>query len=122
LSNTFSKEEKLKSRKLIEQLFAEGKHLNVFPLQMVYIPIEHTSNNIFQAGFSVSKRRFKLAVDRNRVKRLMRETYRLNKNIFTENHTKKHIFMFIYTTDKILSYQEINEAMTKLLIRFIQKI
>ncbi len=111
MNYTFPKEEKLKSRKLINRLFAEGKHLKSFPLQMAYLPIEHTTDSLIQAGFSVSKRKFKHAVDRNKIKRLMRESYRLNKNILLEKHTKKHILMFIYTTNTIQSYQEIEKAM-----------
>lgn len=110
----FSKEEKLKSRKLIELLFAEGKHLKSFPLQMVYLPYEHTSDALFQAGFSVSKRKFKHAVDRNKVKRLMREAYRLNKSILLKKHTQKHLIMFIYLSNEIASFHEIQEAVNKL--------
>jgi len=120
LSNKFPREEKLKSRKLIEQLFAEGMYLNSFPLQMVYLPVENTDAPNFQAGFSVSKRRFKKAVDRNGIKRRMREAYRLNKNMMIGSN-KKYVFMFIYTTHIKFTFQEINEAMIKLLNLFIKK-
>ncbi len=109
----FPPSEKLKSRKLIETLFAEGKNVKSFPLLLAYLPLEHEGDALFQVGFSVSKRKFKHAVDRNRVKRLMREAYRLNKNNLLEKHTKKHILMFIYISNTILTYSEIEAAMLK---------
>lgn len=119
---TFKKGERLKSRKLIEQLFIEGKRIKSNPVQMVYLPIEHTSEFLFQAGFSVGKKRFKKAVTRNRIKRLMREAYRLHKNILPElndeMHTKKHVFMFMYVADKLITYQAIEKSMIDLLEKF----
>jgi ribonuclease P protein component len=114
----FPKAEKLKSRKLIEELFKSGKSIKNFPVLLVYLPMEHTGEALFQAGFSVSKRKFKHAVDRNRIKRLMREAYRLNKNILTEKHTKKHIMMFVYMSNCILTFKEIQDAMIKLMQKF----
>ena len=111
----FPKNEKLKSRKLIEALFKEGKTLKSFPLLVYFLPIEHTSEALLQVGFSVPKRRFKHAVDRNRIKRLMREAYRLNKNMLPEKHTKKHIVMFIYQGQQILDFQGIQKAMISVL-------
>lgn len=111
----FPKEEKLKSRKLISELFDSGKSVKSFPITLVFLPIDHTSEALIQAGFSVSKRKFKHAVDRNRVKRLMREAYRLNKNILLEKHTKKHILMFIYMSNSILTFKEIQDAIIKLM-------
>ena len=99
MRQTFKKGEKLKSKKLIEQLFERGKRLKSFPIQLVYLEIDHKSDFLIQAGFSVPKKRFKKAVDRNRIKRLMREAYRLHKHKLpniTDLDTKKHIFMFIY--------------------------
>lgn len=123
---TFNKGERLKSRKLIEQLFIKGKRLKSFPLQMVYLQIDHDSADIFQTGFTVSKRYFKRAVDRNRIKRLMREAYRLERHSILkfkdEVHTKKYVFMFIYISNEMLSYQEIAMQMKKLLQKFTDKI
>jgi ribonuclease P protein component len=87
---TLGKKERLKSRKAIEQLFKEGSSFSIFPFRVLYILKEDQSlsaNNLpftsgsgLQAGFTVSSRHFKRAVDRNRVKRLMKEAYRLQKN------------------------------------------
>ena len=122
MRNTFIKEEKLKKRKLIAELFASGKSISVFPLKLVYLEMDHDSNYTIKAGVSVSKRNFNKAVDRNRIKRLMRETYRKNKYlIYNSEDTKKHIFMFIYQGRKEETYQVIEERMIKLIERFIVK-
>ena len=74
---TFGKPEKLKSRKLIGKLFEDGKSVKKFPVRLVYLQTNHTSDFPVQAGFSVPKRNFKRAVDRNRIKRLIRESFRI---------------------------------------------
>jgi ribonuclease P protein component len=75
---TLSKAERLKSRKVIEQLFKGGNSFAVFPLRVYYMPAEKMAARL-QAGFGVSSKNFKKAADRNRVKRLIREGYRLQK-------------------------------------------
>ncbi len=76
---TLGKEQRLKSRKLIDQLFEEGNFFSVFPVRVVWQ--RHQNNNgILQVGFTVSKKHFKKAVHRNRIKRLMKEAWRLQKN------------------------------------------
>ncbi len=120
MRNTFRKQEKLKKKKLIAELFARGKSISVFPLKMVYLGIDHDSDYKIQAGVSVSKRNFKNAVDRNRIKRLMREAYRKNKySIYNSEDTKKHIIMFIYQGKKEISYQLMEEKMIKLIEKFL---
>ena len=84
---TFGKQEKLKSRKLIERLFEEGKSVKKYPIRLVYLQTDHTSDLPAQVGFSVPKRHFKRAVDRNRIKRLLREAYRIQKKNFTDSFT-----------------------------------
>ncbi len=121
MRQTFNKLERLKSKKRIEQLFAEGKSLTAFPLKLVFLQLEHDSPALVQAGVSVSKRNFKSAVKRNRIKRLMREAYRKNKEIvYGSEDTKKHIFMFIYQGSKEPTYQLIEERMKELLTKFLK--
>jgi len=120
---TFKKEEKLKSKILIDQLFVEGKRIKSFPILLTYAKVKHTSNYKIQAGFSVPKRRFKRAVDRNRIKRLLRESYRLNKHLIQEKEvldSQKYVFMFIYISSEIIGYSEIEKAMKTVLQRFVK--
>lgn len=118
---TFKKEEKLKSKKLIEQLFEQGSSLKEFPLRMVYLKIELGSGYPVKAGFSVSKRKFKHAVDRNRIKRLMRECYRKNKHTLHQNIEDEYILMFTYIDEKEHKYVDIEEKMIHLMMKLIQK-
>jgi len=122
MQQSFKKQERLKKRKLIEQLFAEGKSINVFPIKLVYLQIDHQSPYKIQAGVSASKRNFKKAVDRNKLKRLLREVYRKNKYlIYDSEHTKKHIFMFIYQGKNELDYHTLEEKMKLLIEKFLLK-
>ena len=72
--NTLGKKERLKSKKLIGKLFEEGKSIKKYPFRLIYLIQDKNSFKIkTQASFSVPKRNFKKAVDRNRIKRLMRD-------------------------------------------------
>lgn len=119
---TLGRNEKLKSRKLIEQLFAEGKRVKSLPLQLIYLPINHDSEFPVKVGFSVPKRVVKLAVDRNRIKRMMREVYRLNKQLILENIKNQYIFMFIYTDKEEPKYADLEEIFKKVFTKFLSKI
>ncbi|MDF7814674.1 ribonuclease P protein component [Hymenobacter sp. YC55] len=83
-SYSFSKEEHLCRKKLIDELFGRGSSFGLYPLRLVWLPTEAPTAAPPQVLVSVSKRNFKRAVDRNNLKRLMREAYRLNKHRLTE--------------------------------------
>lgn len=112
---TYGKEEKLKSRKLISEIFESGKSFYSYPLRIFYKEVEDIDSNI-QLGVSVSKRNFKLAVDRNRIKRLMREAYRLEKYSY-KTEGKKLVAMFVYTQRKEISIDEMRKSFSKALNR-----
>lgn len=119
---TLGKAERLKSKKLIEQLYEEGNSIKVFPLRMVYLQTEHTSEFPTQVGVSVPKRNFKSAVDRNRIKRLMREAYRKQKYTVYNELDIPYIFMISYLGKRTQKYDVIEDKMEKLLMLFLQEI
>ena len=110
--------EKLKSKKIIDLLFSEGKSVSKYPLRLVYITHDFEENVPLKMGVSVSKKHFKKAVDRNYYKRVLRECYRLNKSILTTNLDSKYCIMFFYQTSEKLSYQDIEEKTKKLFEKF----
>ena len=110
MRNTFKKNEHLKSKKTFAALFAGGKKVKRYPIIMVYMPTELTEDVPVQAGFSVSKRRFKHAVDRNRIKRQMREAYRLLKPEFISNNNAQYALVFIYIHHQKLPFSQIKQA------------
>ena len=119
---TLGKEEKLKSNKLIEQLFVEGRRVKSFPIQLRYFQTNHSSEFPIKVGFSVPKRNIKLAVNRNRIKRVLREVYRKNKYLFSNNLNKQYVFMFIYMAKEELSYSDLELALQKVCTKFLTKI
>ena len=114
---TFPKHEKLKSRKSIEYLFQNGKTLKAFPLQLIFAEVQQ-NDTPFQIAFSVPKRKIKLAVNRNKIKRLMRESYRLNKHLLFEitadENTKKYVMMMVYLSKDFADFKTIHHLTVKL--------
>jgi ribonuclease P protein component len=88
----------------------------------MYVQTAHTSEFPCQVGVSVAKRNYKLAVDRNRLKRLMRETYRLQKQIVYNNLDKPYVFMISYIGREEIKYEDLYLKMEKLLTLFIDKV
>jgi ribonuclease P protein component len=119
---TFKKSEKLKSKKLIERLFVEGKSVSVFPLRLVYLQTSFEDGVKIKAGVSVSKRNFKKAVDRNRIKRLLREVYRLNKNQYFNNTTTQYALMILYIGAEIPDFNVLESKMKLLFEQFSNKV
>lgn len=123
MKNTYPKAEKLKSRSTIDLLFTQGKSVSKYPLRLVYVPLESDeSDEKIKMGVSVSKKYFKKAVDRNYFKRVLRETYRLNKNRLLDTIDKPYAFMFLYQTKERLSYPEIEEKTVQLFEKFAEAI
>ena len=127
-SYSLGKSERLKSRKQIGILFESGKKITQFPIRLLYRteasgqhPLSELSKQKkgeIKAGFTVSSKNFPRAVDRNRIKRLTREAYRLQKKDLEADILKTgtvlHLF-FIYTGMEIVPYKEISARVNQLL-------
>lgn len=115
LRSTFPKSERLNSKKLIEELFNEGSYFYLYPFKVTYLKMEEVGQP--QVLFSVSKRKFKSAVTRNRIKRLMKEAYRLNKNVHLNSSL---VVAFIYTPEDLPQFQLLNKKIGKALQKLSQ--
>jgi ribonuclease P protein component len=119
---TYQKKERLKNQKLIEKLFLEGKSISVFPLRIIYLKTVFEDGSKLKTGVSVSKRNFKKAVDRNRIKRLLREAYRLNKPEYFNTITTPYALMILYIGKDATDFDTINSKLKLLFSTFIEKI
>ncbi len=119
---TLGKEEKLKGRKLIEFLFTEGVRVKSYPIQLIFIKNKFETEAPIKVGFSVPKRNVKMAVNRNRIKRLLREVYRKNKHYYFNEIEGSYVFMFIYMAKVEIPYAELEETILKLGVKFSEKI
>lgn len=111
------KTERLKSRRQIDDLFAAKKGFAVFPIRVMYRFFPSEEGGV-QVGVTASKRTFKKAVDRNRIKRLLREAYRLQKEELCSGlgaAGKRGIVFFLYTDKTVASFDVIKTAMAKCL-------
>lgn len=112
---SLGKNERLKSRKSIEQLFSEGKSFVTSPYRVHYKFNKNESpgkSSLLQLGVGASQKYFKKAVDRNRIKRLTREAYRLQKvslqELLKEKNIELHVF-FNYTGKELPVFQHVSE-------------
>lgn len=110
---TLNKTDRLKSKKAIDQLFVEGRSFKKFPVRVLWLLTEDAEKT--KAGFSVPKRLFKLAVKRNRIKRQLREAYRLQKPSLHQESGKKFVLLFIYMAKEEVPYLQLEKAMAVLL-------
>jgi ribonuclease P protein component len=116
---TFTKEERLCNKKLIDELFHKGSSFLCYPFKVSWLPMAEPQQYPAQILVSVSKKRFKHAVDRNRIKRLTREAYRLHKEqyLYTSlvEGDRRIVFSLGYIGKEISSYDVIKKKMLKLL-------
>ena len=118
MTNGLPKYERLKGRHWFGVLFEQGRSIKRFPLKLVHTPVPEASQNLF--GVSVPKRNVPAAVRRNRIKRQIREAYRLNKSI-AEAHEFGALF-FIYQGRESLPYARIEQLVKELLLSYSNSI
>ena len=126
LNNGLCKAERLNSKSTIEELFSgNSKSFSIYPLRVVFMPVEKKENALASILISVPKKRFKRAVKRNKVKRQVREGYRKNKhellNVLNEKENGLAI-AFIYLSYEILPTNLIEETIKKILEKIKEKI
>ena len=123
--NSFAKSEHLCGEKRITRLFTQGDAFIAYPLRVVYLIEPKKDVEPASVMVSVPKKRFKRAVKRNRLKRLMRESYRLNKHelieILNEKHLQIHV-AFNYVSDDVLDFVAVEKKMKIAIQRLIDKI
>ena len=124
-NNKFTKSERLSRKSVVERLYAEGRSVAAFPLRAVYLPLEPEEGEPSASVLvSVSKKRFRHAVDRNLAKRRLREAYRLNKHPFVEALQQKECRMavaILYLDKQHHSFSHLQARLKKLLQSVITK-
>jgi len=122
---TLSRAERLRSRKLISLLFNDGRSIVASPIRMLWVSSENEDGSPLQFAVSVPKKNFKRAVDRNRLKRQMREAVRKNKidvKNFLKVKNKPCAMMFVFTGKEKVEYKIIEDKIVLILQRFISEV
>ena len=114
---TFKKSERLTSRRIIGDLVSSGRSFTISPFRVYWMPVAEERKSPVQVAISVSKRRFKKAVIRNKIKRSIKEAYRKNKEVLGNIPARKTglSILLVYISDEVLSYSIIEK---KLIIMF----
>ncbi len=119
---TFKKSERLCGKKSINTLFSDGDALFAYPCKIIWIKTIDENTQPVKVLITVSKRNFKKAADRNKIKRLIREVYRKNKYILYESLKDNNVninFAIIYTAKQIIPYSELQVKIISMLNRLI---
>ncbi|MGK7393201.1 MAG: ribonuclease P protein component [Candidatus Cyclobacteriaceae bacterium M3_2C_046] len=118
IKRTFSKSERLNNKDLIKELFSRGSSFFIYPFKVVYLPQPCQNFSYPTILISVSKKNFKKAVARNKIKRRIREAYRVNKYILAEKSPEKTAAVaFIYVSKDILDFASIESKLKLILLR-----
>lgn len=120
---TYNKQQKLKSRKELDNLFKNGKSFLIFPIKVFYFLGTAIDANKLRCGVGVSKKHYAKAVDRNRIKRLMREGFRLNKLPLQEVVQIQQLSFFMLFIDKTMpiGYAAIDDKMKLIIAKLIKR-
>jgi ribonuclease P protein component len=125
MDQTFGKKYKLCRQKLIDSVFKTGTSVKQYPFVLHFLEVEETLDAPFQITISAPKRLYRKAHDRNRVKRLMRETIRKNKLIletFIETHDKHLALFMVYTSKEEMPYDILLKKTEQLFNQLVKKL
>ncbi|MEP7263241.1 MAG: ribonuclease P protein component [Bacteroidota bacterium] len=120
--NSFPAFERIKSRRIFDALFLHGTALKQYPIQMIWMEVPYNAASPVKIAVSAPKRFMRNAVDRNRMKRMVRESYRINKHPLQQTLTaanKSLVLLFIVQSKTQLSFTETQEKIILLLQRLI---
>ena len=118
----FPKKEKLTNKHIIERLFKEGHSVSAFPIKLIYLRLASPTESKIQTAVTVPKSNFKSAVKRNRIKRLMRECYRQNKQHIFNNMEGNFAFLFLYLGKEIPAYAVVEKNMLQIFEKLLKKV
>lgn len=118
MEQSFGKLQRLKSKKTIDRLFLEGKSIKNYPFKLIYIPADHKGQPLLQTAVSVPKKLVKTAVQRNRIKRVMREIFRKNKYLVQSDLSSPYAIMIIHLAREEMSHAKLCKSMIGLLDKF----
>jgi ribonuclease P protein component len=120
--HTFKKAERLNKKKLIDKLFSEGHAFNAYPFKVIWLETNIESPYPAQVLISASKKNFRKAVTRNKVKRLIREAYRFNKSKFYDfltSHNKQCIIGLLYIGKEELTMEQTTDKIINIIDRLV---
>lgn len=107
----------------MEQLFSEGRSVNAYPLKLIYLPTNFDEEEVcFKTAVVAPKRNFKSAVKRNRIKRLLREGYRLNKHLIFNNTERQYALVILYLGKEMPTFDQIDSKIRVLFKKFLKNI
>ena len=109
---SFSKSERISEKKIIDSLFSSGKKFSVYPFDVRFLNQDENSDSISKVLITVSSSKIKSAVKRNLLKRRIKESYRINKNII---YNKLLMIAFVYVSEEIFTFSVIDKAIKKIL-------
>jgi len=121
---TFKKAERISSQREIDCLFNQGDSFISYPLRVIYMKQKPFSGAAVSVLISVPKKKFKQAVKRNRMKRLIREAYRLNKKSLIQHCQEKEnglLIAFLYVGNELCQWKEMESVMQKVLLVLKEK-
>jgi ribonuclease P protein component len=119
-SETFPKSERLSSKKIIEELFNKGSSVYLYPFRLIILGKNAENRDFPQILITVPKKNFKKAVDRNRIRRQIKEVYRKNKStIFSEKIAIMPLYLaIIYSAKEKMEYKELEKKLISIFLRF----